>query len=68
MKAVTATHNVDPDTNGEGNGGGALYSDGIMLSGMMDDVDSVLWRLKRELKMGGGYIDAKLMLNLDHLK
>ena len=44
MTAAVAAHNVNLDPNGEGNrwGGGSFFSDGIVFSGMIYDVDSVL--------------------------
>ena len=48
--------NIDRVTNGEGHRGGgkgSLLSDGFALSGMVEDVDSVLRRMRRELKKGG---------------
>ena len=54
MTAPAAARNVETDPNGEGNGGGYLYSDSIAFSGMMDDMESVLRRLRWELNMGRG--------------
>ena len=50
-----AACNADLDPNGEGRGerGGSLYSDEIALSGLMENLDSILQRLSQDIKMGG---------------
>ena len=51
---VADAHNVEPDPNGEGHGEGgvSLYEYEIAISGMMYNVELVLWRLMQDLKMG----------------
>ena len=51
---AAAARNIEPDPNGEGHEGGSLYSDGFIFLGIIDDVESVLLRLRRELKRRRG--------------
>ena len=58
MIAALDAYNVNPDPIVEGWGGeGSFSSDGIsfnnLSSSIMDDLDSVLWSLRRDMKRGG---------------
>ena len=53
------TRNVDPYPIGEGQRGGGYFSSDVialndLASGITDNVESILWRLKLKLKEGRG--------------